>query len=52
MRVSSLISAVAHVLASAMPCFNPDWREAYRIPRVRSRGTCRRPNVSRKIRRG
>lgn len=48
-----LVSALAHLLASSMPCFNPiDWREAYRIPRVRSRGTCRRPNVSRKIRRG
>ena len=48
-----LVSALAHLLASSMPCFNPiDWREAYRIPRVRSRGTCRRPNVSRKIRKG
>ena len=48
-----LVSALAHVLASAIPSFNPiDWRESYPIPRVRSRGTCRRPNVSRKIRRG
>lgn len=48
-----LVSALAHLLALSMPCFNPiDWREAYRIPRVRSRGTSRRPNVSRKIRRG
>ena len=53
MRVSVLISAMAHVLASALPVFNPiDWRESYPIPRIRSRGTCRRPNVSRKIRRG
>ena len=48
-----LVSAVAHVLASAMPCFNPiDWRESYPIPRVRSRGTCRRSRVSPKIRKG
>ena len=53
MRVSTLMSAVAHVLASALPVFNPiNWRESYPIPRVRSRGTSRRPNVSRKVRRG
>ena len=48
-----MVSALAHVLASAVPSFNPiDWRESYPIPRVRSRGTCRRSRVSRKIRRG
>ena len=53
MRVSSLMSVVAHVLASALPVFNPiDWRESYPIPRIRSRGTCRRSRVSLKIRKG
>ena len=53
MSVSSLMSVVAHYMASELPVFNPiDWRESYPIPRVRSRGTSRRPNVSRKIRRG
>jgi hypothetical protein len=53
MRVSSLMSVVAHVLASAFPLFKSyNWRESYPIPRIRSRGTCRRPTVSRKIRRG
>ena len=53
MRVSSLMSVVAHVLASALPVFNPiDWRESYPIPRIRSRGTCRRPSVSLKTRKG
>ena len=53
MSVGTLMSAVAHVLASAMPVFNPiDWRESYPIPRIRSRGTCRRSRVSLKIRKG
>ena len=53
MRISTLMSAVAHVLASEMPCFNPtEWHESYPIPRVRSRGTCRRSRVSPKIRKG
>jgi hypothetical protein len=57
MKKVILSMAIAHVLASSMPpsisTFNPiDWRESYPIPSVRSRGTCRRPNVSRKIRRG
>ena len=48
-----LVSAMAHLLASAMPRFDPtEWHEAYRIPRVRSRGTCRRSRVSLKIRKG
>ena len=52
MSVKILFSALAHFLASAVPSFNPiDWRESYPIPRVRSRGAGRRPNVSRKIRR-
>ena len=51
MRISTLLSAFAHLMGSAMPCFNPiDWRESYPIPRVRSRGTCRRSRVSPKIR--
>ena len=47
-----LVSALAHLMTSAIPSFNHDWREAYRIPRVRSRGTSRRSRVSPKIRRG
>lgn len=48
-----LVSAMAHLLASAMPRFNPtEWRESYPIPRIRSRGTCRRSRVSPKIRKG
>ena len=48
-----LVSALGYLMASAIPSFNQiDWRESYPIPRVRSRGTCRRPNVSRKMRRG
>ena len=53
MRISILFSELAHLMGSAMPCFNPiDWRESYPIPRVRSRGTCRRSRVSPKIRKG
>ena len=53
MRISTLFSALALLMGSAMPCFNPiDWRESYPIPRVRSRGTCRRSRVSLKIRKG
>ena len=48
-----LVSAMAHLMTSAIPSFNPiDWRESYPIPRVRSRGTCRRARVSLKIRKG
>ena len=48
-----LVSALAHLMTSAIPSFNPiDWRESYPIPRVRSRGTCRRSRVSLKIRNG
>ena len=48
-----LVSALAHLMTSAIPSFNPfDWRESYPIPRVRSRGTCRRSRVSPKIRKG
>ena len=53
MSVKILFSAMAHVLAAGMPTYNPiDWRESYPIPRVRSRGTCRRSRVSLKIRKG
>ena len=52
MSVKILFSVLAH-LSSVMPSFNPiDWRESYPIPRVRSRGTCRRSRVSLKIRKG
>ena len=48
-----LVSAMAHLMTSAMPRFNPtEWHESYPIPRVRSRGTCRRSRVSLKIRKG
>ena len=48
-----LVSALSHLMTSAIPSFNPiDWRESYPIPRVRSHGTCRRPRVSTKIRKG
>ena len=48
-----LVSALAHLMTSAIPSFNPiDWHESYPIPRVRSRGTCRRSRVSPKIRKG
>ena len=48
-----LVSALGHLMASAIPSFNQiDWRESYPIPRVRSRGTCRRSRVSPKIRKG
>ena len=48
-----LVSAMAHLMTSAMPRFNPtEWRESYPIPRIRSRGTCRRSRVSPKIRKG
>ena len=48
-----LVSALAHLMTSAIPSFNPiDWRESYPIPCVRSRGTCRRSRVSLKIRKG
>ena len=48
-----LVSALAHLMTSAIPSFNPiDWRESYPIPRVRSRGSCRRARVSPKIRKG
>ena len=48
-----LVSALAHLMTSAIPSFNSiDWRESYPIPRVRSRGTCRRSRVSLKIRKG
>ena len=53
MSVKILFSAISHLFASAMPTFNPiDWRESYPIPRVRSRGTCRRAKVSLKTRKG
>ena len=48
-----LVSALAHLMTSAIPSFNPiDWRESYPIPRVRSHGTCRRSRVSLKTRKG
>ena len=48
-----LVSALGYLMASAIPSFNPiDWRESYPIPRIRSRGTCRRSRVSLKIRNG
>ena len=53
MRISTLFSALAYLMGSAMPCLNPiDWRGSYPIPRVRSRGAGRRPRVSLKIRKG
>ena len=51
-----LFSSLAYLAVSAMSpvsFINPiDWRESYPIPRVRSRGTCRRSRVSPKIRKG
>ena len=48
-----LVSALSHLMTLAIPSFNPtEWHESYRIPRVRSRGTCRRSRVSPKIRKG
>ena len=48
-----LVSALSHLMTLAIPSFNPtEWHESYPIPRVRSRGTCRRSRVSLKIRKG
>ena len=51
-----LFSSLAYLAVSAMSPVSfikpTEWHELYRIPRVRSRGTCRRSRVSRKIRRG
>ena len=56
MSVKILFSSLAYLAVSAMSPVSfikpTEWHESYPIPRVRSRGTCRRSRVSLKIRKG
>ena len=51
-----LFSSLAYLDVSAMSPVSfikpTEWHESYPIPRIRSRGTCRRSRVSPKIRKG